>query len=187
MKIYGRLLVSISIAIATLGIFGAFPSQANAELKMTGGTTVCNGTFFRRGGVDEVHMGTWNFTNYNDDVTIKVKRVRVYTADGGQPVIDYPTAPDIPPPGTRVELRPHQSTQLKLHDVFGYPDGILKYLPPEKRPVQLIVDWYVMDGRGYALDGEAISEVRVGGEGGVGGVATARNSVKCRLIRSDWR
>ncbi|MGW8247866.1 MAG: hypothetical protein ACWGOV_07115 [Acidiferrobacterales bacterium] len=187
MKKSGRFLSSIGMAIAAFGICGLFSSQASAELKMTGGTTVCNGTFFRRGAVDEVHMGTWNFTNYNDDVTIKVRRVRVYTADGGQPVIDYPTAPDIPPPGTKVELAPHQSTQLKIHDVFGYPDGILKYLPPEKRPVQLIVDWYVVGGRGYALDGEAISEVRVGGGGYLGGVVTARNSVKCRLIRSEWR
>jgi hypothetical protein len=187
MKRYGRSLSYISIVIASLCILDVYPSQASAELKMKGGTTVCNGSFFRRGGQDEVHMGTWNFTNYNDDVTIKVRRVRVFTADGGQPVVDYPTAPDTPPPGTKTELQPHQSTQLKIHEMFGNPDGTLNYLPPEKRPIQLIVDWYIPEGRGYALDGETISEVRVGGGGYVGGVVTARNSVKCRLIRSEWR
>ena len=156
MKKCGRYFSSISLTVAVLSIIGAIPSKASAELKMTGGTTVCNGSFFRRGGQDEVHMGTWNFTNYNDDVTIKVRRVRVYTADGGQPVVDYPSEQfPTPPPGARTELGPHQSTQLKIHDAFGNPDGTLNYLPPEKRPIQLIVDWYIPEGRGYALDGES--------------------------------
>jgi len=172
------------MAIATLGVFGAFPSQASAEPKMTGGTTACNGTFFYRQDVDEVHMGTWNFANYNDDVTIKVDRAQIFTADGVR-VVDFPNDGLPPPPFTKTVLLPHQSTQLRFHDMFGGPAGYLQ--DKNKRPVQLIVDWSIPDGRGYAPDAETVVTVRVGGGGFLGGTEIARNSVKCRLIRSEWR
>lgn len=178
MKIYGRLFSYIGIGITALSVFSAYPSQASAELKMTGGTTVCNGTFFYRDTASEVHMGTWNFTNYNDDVTIKFDHVQVFTADGLR-FLDYPSEQfPVPPPGTKSELTPHQSTVVRFVDVFGGPNG---YLPPEKRPVQLVVDWSIPEGRGYALDGDTISVSQVAG------IQNAVNSVKCRLIRSEWR
>lgn len=132
-------LTVILILMTFTGVAHATSSDRSAVAKA--GTVVCSGNFRGR------HSSRWIIHNVNDVASIRLDRMRVYTA-GGTNVYDSLTD-GLAPSATVVPfgvIGPYQTLSFKSGDLIGV--GLLPgSLPGNERPVKTIFDWSSTSGK----------------------------------------
>ncbi|MEJ2553748.1 MAG: hypothetical protein P8079_06995 [Gammaproteobacteria bacterium] len=159
-----------ALALVVFGLMFAGTSNAAGEFKYRSGVYECGFSHFSRLGGTEDHTSSINLRNQNDDVTIKVNRMRMFRADGS--LISEVPESMLP------TLGPRQSLTMNSRDYWALMS--LPQEPREQRPFQLFIEWSVLGHqRGYRLGANVVRLVRDGGNG----AERSRHRGSCRHLQ----
>ena len=132
--------ISAALAAACVFAISTVVQADSGDSLAREGSVGCGGSHFLRLGNTELQTSFYNLRNFNDDIALRIDRIRFYNATGAL-VQDF-VAPNLPPflndvlgPGNNL-LQPHQTAQLSALDIFG-----TNFFANDERPLQLIVDW----------------------------------------------
>ena len=118
-------------------------TSSDSDTVASGGTVACSGNFREDSG----RLTRWIIHNINENASITLDRMRVYTA-GGTNVYDSMTD-GLAPSATVVPfgvIGPFQTLSFKSGDLItgGFLPGAL---PGNERPVKAIFDWSSTNGK----------------------------------------
>jgi hypothetical protein len=168
-------LVGLALAAAC---FAAQAARSEGEASARSGVLRCGGNHHLRMGGSEVHFSNITLRNFDSAQAIAIDRLRVY--DAATNVIFDSAASGLPPPTDGAiagnVLAPNGSV------VYSTLDLLPGFLPSERRPIQVQVDWSA-SRRALTLDASNVRLTRARDPAtGMVLEERSRNSGECRTI-----
>lgn len=145
--------VSSAVGVTILFVFGALLATGSVPADASDGTLACGGTNLRLSGGDETYS-TYRLDNFNEEQTILIERILVYSNDG-RLVCAFPDADPLPPRFKTV-LGPHEYSVLttyNMHTAGCLPEPLSPGNPLAVPGVSAFIEWSFESQKGNDLRG----------------------------------